>query len=120
MPVIKHLDGDSHVYVDAEVDLEMALAGRRQRRNAKSSPCNAAESLLVHARRASGLPASHRRHIFAAKPRIQMRCDECTLAAFVGDAGVLGGSRRCRGFIGKISRRSCWRPKVVDQASTRR
>jgi glutamate-5-semialdehyde dehydrogenase len=49
MPVIKHFDGNCHVYVDASADLEMA---RRILVNSKChrfGVCNAAESLLVHA-----------------------------------------------------------------------
>jgi glutamate-5-semialdehyde dehydrogenase len=49
VPVIKHLDGNCHVYVDAEVDLEMALRVTDNAKTQKYSPCNAAESLLVHA-----------------------------------------------------------------------
>jgi glutamate-5-semialdehyde dehydrogenase len=79
MPVIKHLDGNCHVYVDAEVDLEMALKVTDNAKTQKVSPCNAAESLLVHARQASAfLPRIGA--IFAAKG-VEMRCDERALGA---------------------------------------
>jgi glutamate-5-semialdehyde dehydrogenase len=52
VPVIKHLDGNCHVYVDAEVDLELALKVTDNAKTQKYSPCNAAESLLVHAAQA--------------------------------------------------------------------
>ena len=48
MPVLKHLDGNCHVYVDENADLEMA---RRIVVNAKTrryGVCSAMESLLVH------------------------------------------------------------------------
>jgi glutamate-5-semialdehyde dehydrogenase len=48
MPVLKHLDGNCHVYIDEHADLEMA---KRLTVNAKTqypAVCNAAESLLVH------------------------------------------------------------------------
>jgi len=48
VPVIKHLDGNCHVYVDAQVDLDMALRVTDNAKTQKYSPCNAAESLLVH------------------------------------------------------------------------
>jgi glutamate-5-semialdehyde dehydrogenase len=48
VPVIKHLDGNCHVYVDAVVDLDMALRVTDNAKTQKYSPCNAAESLLVH------------------------------------------------------------------------
>jgi glutamate-5-semialdehyde dehydrogenase len=77
MPVIKHLDGNCHVYIDAEVDLEMALAITDNAKTQKVSPCNAAESLLVHARQAAAfLPRIGA--VFAAKG-VQMRGDAAAL-----------------------------------------
>lgn len=49
MPVIKHLDGICHVYVDAEADLEMASDIVFNAKVQRPSACNAAETLLVHA-----------------------------------------------------------------------
>jgi glutamate-5-semialdehyde dehydrogenase len=73
VPVIKHLDGNCHVYVDAEVDLDMAVAVTDNAKTQKYSPCNAAESLLVHAAIAPAfLPRIGA--IFAAKG-VEMRCD---------------------------------------------
>jgi glutamate-5-semialdehyde dehydrogenase len=66
------------VYVDAEVDLEMALAVTDNAKTQKFSPCNAAESLLVHARSAGAfLPRIAA--LFAAKG-VELRCDERALA----------------------------------------
>ena len=48
VPVIKHLDGNCHVYVDASAELELALRVTDNAKTQKYSPCNAAESLLVH------------------------------------------------------------------------
>ncbi len=73
VPVIKHLDGNCHVYVDAEVDLEMALAVTDNAKTQKVSPCNAAESLLVHQRQAGAfLP---RLGALWAPKGVEMRCD---------------------------------------------
>ena len=72
VPVIKHLDGNCHVYVDAEVDIDQALVVTDNAKTQKYSPCNAAESLLVHARQAAAfLPRIGA--IFAAKG-VEMRC----------------------------------------------
>ncbi len=49
MPVIKHFDGNCHVYVDASADLEMALQILVNSKCQRFGVCNAAESLLVHA-----------------------------------------------------------------------
>jgi glutamate-5-semialdehyde dehydrogenase len=47
VPVIKHLDGNCHTYVDDPVDLELALKVTDNAKTQKYSPCNATESLLV-------------------------------------------------------------------------
>ncbi|EGJ09186.1 glutamate-5-semialdehyde dehydrogenase [Rubrivivax benzoatilyticus] len=72
VPVIKHLDGNCHVYVDAEVDLEQAVTVTDNAKTQKVSPCNATESLLVHAAQAAAfLPRIGA--VFAAKG-VEMRC----------------------------------------------
>ena len=48
IPVLKHLDGNCHSYVDAQADLDMALKVVDNAKTQKVSPCNATESLLVH------------------------------------------------------------------------
>ena len=47
VPVIKHLDGNCHVYVDDPCDLDMAVHVTDNAKTNKYSPCNAAEGLLV-------------------------------------------------------------------------
>lgn len=49
MPVIKHFDGNCHVYVDRAADLEMAERITINSKCHRYGVCNAAESLLVHA-----------------------------------------------------------------------
>jgi len=72
VPVIKHLDGNCHTYIDAEVDLEQALRVTDNAKTQKYSPCNATESLLVHEKQAAAfLPRIGA--IFAAKG-VEMRC----------------------------------------------
>ena len=72
VPVIKHLDGNCHVYVDEQVDLDLAVKVTDNAKTQKYSPCNAAESLLVHAAQAVAfLPRIG--EVFAAKG-VQMRC----------------------------------------------
>ncbi len=73
VPVIKHLDGNCHVYVDDTAELDMAVAIVDNAKTQKYSPCNAAEGLLVAASMAeSFLPDIGA--IFAAKG-VEMRCD---------------------------------------------
>ncbi len=47
VPVIKHLDGNCHSYVDDPCELEMAVRVVDNAKTQKYSPCNASESLLV-------------------------------------------------------------------------
>ena len=86
VPVIKHLDGNCHVYVDAEVDLELAVRVTDNAKTQKYSPCNAAESLLVHAAQAPAfLPRIGA--VFAAKG-VQMRCDPAARAILAAVPGA--------------------------------
>jgi glutamate-5-semialdehyde dehydrogenase len=86
VPVIKHLDGNCHTYVDEQVDLELAVRVTDNAKTQKYSPCNATESLLVHAAQAAAfLPRIGA--VFAAKG-VEMRGDERSLAALAGVAGA--------------------------------
>lgn len=49
VPVLKHLDGICHVYVDAAADLEMAVNVLDDAKTQRPGVCNAAETLLVDA-----------------------------------------------------------------------
>jgi glutamate-5-semialdehyde dehydrogenase len=78
VPVIKHLDGNCHVYVDDPCDVAMAVKVADNAKTQKYSPCNAMESLLV----ARGvaiqfLPLIGK--IYAGKG-VEMRCDDEALA----------------------------------------
>ncbi len=87
VPVIKHLDGNCHVYVDAEVDTDQALVVTDNAKTQKYSPCNAAESLLVHARQAAAfLPRIGA--IFAAKG-VEMRCCPASKAILAAVPGAV-------------------------------
>ncbi len=78
VPVLKHLDGNCHTYVDAPVDMALALRVTDNAKTQKYSPCNATESLLVHAEVAAAfLPQIGA--VFAAKG-VQMRCCPASLA----------------------------------------
>jgi len=73
VPVIKHLDGNCHVYVDDPVDLEMAVKVADNAKTQKYSPCNAIEGLLV-ARGAAREFLPKIGAVYAAKG-VEMRCD---------------------------------------------
>ncbi|WP_151977653.1 glutamate-5-semialdehyde dehydrogenase [Acinetobacter soli] len=48
IPVIKHLDGNCHVFVDVEADLHKALPIALNAKTHRYGVCNAMETLLVH------------------------------------------------------------------------
>jgi glutamate-5-semialdehyde dehydrogenase len=49
IPMIKHLDGVCHVYIDAAADPEMAIAIADNAKTQRYGTCNTMETLLVHA-----------------------------------------------------------------------
>ncbi len=72
VPVIKHLDGNCHTYVDDPCDIAMAVRVADNAKTQKYSPCNASEGLLV----ARGVAAEFLPQIgavYAAKG-VEMRC----------------------------------------------
>jgi glutamate-5-semialdehyde dehydrogenase len=78
VPVIKHLDGNCHVYVDAQCDIAMAVKVADNAKTQKYSPCNAIEGLLV-AKDAAEEFLPKIAAIYAAKG-VEMRCDAATKA----------------------------------------
>ena len=86
VPVIKHLDGNCHTYVDDPCDIAMAVTVADNAKTQKYSPCNATESLLVaRAVAADFLPKIGA--IYAAKG-VEMRCcpESKAILATVPDA----------------------------------
>lgn len=75
VPVIKHLDGNCHTYVDDPCDLALAVKVTDNAKTQKYSPCNATESLLV-ARSVAGDFLPRIGAVFASKG-VEMRgCPE--------------------------------------------
>ena len=73
VPMIHHLDGICHTYVDKDADIDMAVSVTDNAKTQRYSPCNATETLLVHEAVADiFLPRIGR--IFAEK-NVEMRCD---------------------------------------------
>ena len=48
VPVVKHLDGVCHVFIDASADVDMAIRIADNAKTQRFSPCNTMETLLVH------------------------------------------------------------------------
>ncbi|MFT0213269.1 glutamate-5-semialdehyde dehydrogenase [Pseudomonas sp. F1_0610] len=51
VPVIKHLDGVCHLYIDQAANAQMAIRVADNAKTQRYSPCNAMETLLVHSNR---------------------------------------------------------------------
>ena len=86
VPVIKHLDGNCHVYVDDPCDIAMAVMVADNAKTSKYSPCNAAEGLLV----AQGVAAEFLPKIAAiyADKGVEMRCDEAAAGVLFTDDAI--------------------------------
>ncbi len=94
VPVIKHLDGNCHTYVDFPFDLAMAVKVADNAKTQKYSPCNASEGLLVaRAAAAEFLPAIAA--VYAAK-QVEMRCcpEAKALVAAVPGAQVVDATEQ--------------------------
>ena len=87
VPVIKHLDGNCHTYVDDPCDLDMALTVVDNAKTQKYSPCNATESLLV----ARGVAAAFLPRIgqVLADKGVEMRCCPESKALLQGVKGAV-------------------------------
>jgi glutamate-5-semialdehyde dehydrogenase len=77
IPVIMHLDGNCHIYVDASADAEKAVRVLDNAKTRRYGVCGAMESLLVHASAVDILLQAA--EIFARKG-VEMRCCERSLA----------------------------------------
>jgi glutamate-5-semialdehyde dehydrogenase len=86
VPVIKHLDGNCHVYVDAVCDIAMAVRVADNAKTQKYSPCNAIEGLLV-AKEAATEFLPKIAAIYAAKG-VEMRCDAATAQLLRAQAAI--------------------------------
>ena len=102
VPVLKHLDGNCHVYVDHPCDINMAVTVADNAKTQKYSPCNASESLLV----ARGVAADFLPRIAAiyAAKGVEMRCDAEAIALLKAAVGPAASASIRPGFVeGKLA-----------------
>ena len=87
VPVIKHLDGICHVYIDGKADVEMAVRIVDNAKTQRYSPCNTMETLLVaESISAEILPLIGK--IYADKG-VEMRCNPRS-RSILDAAGITG------------------------------
>jgi len=85
IPMIKHLDGVCHVYIDERADIERAIRIADNAKTQRYGTCNTMEALLVHAAIAARvLPELAK--IYLGKG-VELRCDEESLAIIRAAAG---------------------------------
>ena len=86
VPVIKHLDGNCHVYVDDPCDIAMAVKIADNAKTQKYSPCNAAEGLLV----AQGVAETFLPQIATiyASKGVEMRCNSAAASIINACDGI--------------------------------
>src|SRR5262249_20609814 len=78
VPLLKHLDGVCHVFIDESADLDMAVSIADNAKTQRYSPCNTMETLLVHEKIAPRvLPPLAK--IYTAKS-VELRGDEASRA----------------------------------------
>jgi glutamate-5-semialdehyde dehydrogenase len=82
VPVLKHLDGVCHVFIDESADLDMAVRIADNAKTQRYSPCNTMETLLVHEKISPRvLPPLAK--IYAAK-KVELRGDAASRALVPG------------------------------------
>ncbi len=86
VPVIKHLDGNCHVYVDDPCDIAMAVKVADNAKTQKYSPCNACEGLLV-AQGVADVFLPQIAAVFSAKG-VEMRCDPAAAGVLTAWAAI--------------------------------
>ena len=117
VPVIKHLDGVCHVYVDAAADLDMAVRIADNAKTQRYSPCNTMETLLVHADIAARvLPPLAA--IYAAKGVELRGCERARALVPAMNAGDRG--RLVRPSTSRRSSRSASSTRSTRRSSTSR
>jgi glutamate-5-semialdehyde dehydrogenase len=87
VPVIKHLDGVCHVYIDESADVAKAVAIADNAKTQRYGTCNTMETLLVARAVAPKVLAKVGR--IYAKKGVEMRCD-AEAKAILDKAGVAG------------------------------
>jgi len=90
VPVIKHLDGNCHTYIDADADPEIAVKVSVNAKTHRYGTCNTMETLLVDTAVAEQLLPKIAEAIIAADDNMQLRVDS-TAKALLQDNAKLAG-----------------------------
>lgn len=92
VPVIKHLDGNCHVYLDDEADITKAINISINAKTRRYGVCNAMETLLVSASRAAELLPEIAQHLQEFKVELRV-CEQANALLGKGSSvGVIAAS----------------------------
>ena len=90
VPVIKHLDGNCHTFIDSDADPEIAIKVSVNAKTHRYGTCNTMETLLVDQAIANELLPQIAEAIVAADDAMQLRLDAAS-KAILQDNAKLGG-----------------------------
>ena len=85
IPLIKHLDGNCHVYIDKEADFKTAMSCTLNSKTQRYGVCNAAESLIFH----QSFPNSHIKKILKELNNLEVEIRGCKKTKNIFDGAIL-------------------------------
>ena len=90
VPVIKHLDGNCHTYIDSDAEAKIAIEVSVNAKTHRYGTCNTMETLLVDAAIADVLLPKIAEAIIAADDAMQLRVDDASQAILSDNAKLVG------------------------------
>jgi len=111
IPVIKHLDGNCHIYVDAEADINKAIEIVDNAKTQRFGTCNTLESLVVHNTIANNF--LKKLHDVLKKKKVELRGCQETLK-IIKDATMASEDDFFEEYLGPIL--SCKVVTSLDEA----
>lgn len=90
VPVIKHLDGNCHTYIDADADPEIAVNVSVNAKTHRYGTCNTMETLLVDSAVAEAMLPKIAEAIIEADDAMQLRVDSAAKSLLVGNSKLDG------------------------------
>lgn len=90
VPVIKHLDGNCHTYIDADADPEIAIKVSVNAKTHRYGTCNTMETLLVDSGVAETMLPKIAEAIIEADEAMQLRVDSAAKSILVGNSKLDG------------------------------
>ncbi|BFM01823.1 hypothetical protein Psyaliredsea_04700 [Psychrobacter alimentarius] len=88
VPVIKHLDGNCHTFIDSDADAQIAIKVSVNAKTHRYGTCNTMETLLVDASVADDLLPKIAEAIIAADDAMQLRLDDKSQAILNDNAAL--------------------------------